>query len=443
MTNLFFQTRMHPDDVHLTAVTTPFGLFEWLVMPMGLKNAPSIHQRRVSSALRPHIGKICHIYLDDIVIWSNNLAEHEINVRKVLQSLKEASLFCNPNKMNLFCSEINFLGHHISQKGIEADGTKTEKIINWPTPNSATQVRAFLGLVRYIAAFLPNLAEHTGVLTELTYNDCDKQFPPWLPRHQRAFDGIKQLVISRDCLTTIDYSKMPELKIFVTTDASDLHSGAVLAFGKTWETARPVAFDSMTFKGAELNYPVHEKELLAIIRALKRWRANLIGVPFLIYTDHKTLENFHQQKELSCRQARWMEFLSQYDGKIVYVKGENNSVADALSRLPDDLIDVFSSSELAENSSKPFLHCPSHNETIASVLVSNTTPQIHVASILSSTPFDDFNTSCSILSISADDDILQQIREGYVDDPFITSLKSASPGMKNIIHRDGFWFIGQ
>ena len=282
------------------------------------------------------------------------------------------------------------------------------------------------------------------MLTELTYNDCDKTFPPWLPRHQEAFDAIKQLVVSRECLTTIDYSKMPDCKIFVTTDASDYRSGAVLAFGPSWETARPVAFDSMTFKGAELNYPVHEKELLAIIHALKRWRADLIGVPFQIYTDHKTLENFHHQKELSRRQARWMEFLSQYDGKIVYVKGDDNSVADALSRLPEDLLDTSDSSLAADKSSQPIFHSPQKNCPLASIFISKEkTELLNVASILSSTPFEGFDASGHLLSLSADTDLLQQIRDGYANDPFITSLQSASPGMKNITHRNGFWFIGQ
>jgi hypothetical protein len=167
--------------------------------------------------------------------------------------------------------------------------------MSWPIPKSVTHVRSFLGLVRYIAAFLPHLAEHTAVLNELTHKECEKDFPEWLPKHQKAFDSVKRLVTSRECLTTIDLSKMPNNKIFVTTDASDLCTGAVLSFGQTWETARPVAFDSMTFKGAELNYPVHEKEMLAIVRALRKWRSDLIGVPFLIYTNHKTLENFHQQ----------------------------------------------------------------------------------------------------------------------------------------------------
>ena len=240
-------------------------------MPMGLKNAPAIHQRRVTLALRPYLGKICHIYLDDIVIWSNSIEEHEKNVSTILQALCNARLYMNPEKMHLFCLEIDFLGHHISARGIEADAKKADHIVAWPQPKTATDVHAFLGLVRYLSAFLPSLAEHTGILTKLTTKESEKNFPTWTPRYQSAFDSVKSIVTSRDCLTTIDLSKLPEYKIFVTTDASDKCSGAVLSFSTDWETARPVAFDSMTFKGAELNYPVHEKELLTIIHALKKW----------------------------------------------------------------------------------------------------------------------------------------------------------------------------
>jgi hypothetical protein len=109
--------------------------------------------------------------------------------------------------------------------------------------------------------------------------------------------------IGHECLTTIDFSKMPDYKIYVTTDASDTCSGTVLSFGPSWETARPITFDSSTFKDAELNYLVHEKELLAVIRALKKWCSDLIGAPFFVFTDHKTLENFDAQKDLSRRQA--------------------------------------------------------------------------------------------------------------------------------------------
>jgi hypothetical protein len=145
MTNSFFQTRMHPDNVPYTAVSTPFGLYEWLVMPMGLKNAPAIHQRRVTKALGNLLGSICHIYLDDIVIWSNSLQEHEINVRRVLKALEDHHLYCNPKKSNLFCTEINFLGHHISARGIEADNSKTERIMSWPIPKSVVFEGPVLG----------------------------------------------------------------------------------------------------------------------------------------------------------------------------------------------------------------------------------------------------------------------------------------------------------
>ena len=159
-----------------------------------------------------------------------------------------------------------------------------------------------------------------------------KNIPPWNEKYQTALDKIKQIVVSRECLTVIDHDKLKTHKIFVTTDASDRCTGAVLSFGTSWETARPVAFDSSTLKDAELNYPVHEKELLAVIRAIKKWKYDLLGSPFFVYIDHKTLLNFDTQKDLSRRQARWMETLSMYDFKFVYVKGQDNTMADALSR---------------------------------------------------------------------------------------------------------------
>jgi len=282
MTNSFFQTCMHPNHVHLMAVNTPLGLYEWLVMPMGLKNAPVIHQCHVTAALRQLNSQFCHIYLDDIVIWSDSLDEHECNMCAVPQALCVAQLYINPDKTHLFCMEIDFLGHHISARGIEADTKKVDRILNWPMPKSATEVRGFLGLVHYIAAFLPALADHTGVLTKLRTKDSKKKILSWVPKYQVVFNAIKQIIMSCDHLTTIDFSKMPDYKIFVTTDTSDKCSGTVLLFGPSWETACPITFDSMTFKNAELNYPVHEKELLAVICALKKWHVNLLGSTFLL-----------------------------------------------------------------------------------------------------------------------------------------------------------------
>jgi hypothetical protein len=155
---------MHPDDIHLTAVMTPLGLYKWLAMPMGLRNAPPIHQWQMMAALCKYIGKICHIDMDDIMIRSDSVAEH-------------AHLYCNPKKCEFFLLELDFLGHHISARGVEANSSKVDKILNWPVPKNTTNVHSFLGLVRYISTYLPKLAEHTRVLTPLTMKESCKSFP--------------------------------------------------------------------------------------------------------------------------------------------------------------------------------------------------------------------------------------------------------------------------
>lgn len=397
MTNSFFQTLVNPAHVKYTATLTPFGLWEWVVMPMGLRNSPATHQRRVTMALKAHIGRICHVYLDDIIIWSSSLEEHKANVSLVLEALRDAQLFCSMRKSQLFLEEVDFLGHHISRRGIEADVAKTEKILNWPTPRSAKDVRRFLGLVRYIGSFLPALAEHTSVLTPLTRKECNTIFPRWTALHQVAFEAVKSLVLSRECLTTIDHHTPGDNKIFVTCDASQRRTGAVLSFGPTWETARPVAFDSRQLRGPELHYPVHEQEMLAIMRAVTKWRTDLLGSHINIYTDHKTLENFDHQKDLSKRQARWMEYLSQYEYTITYINGDLNTVADALSRLPNRV--------------------------------------------------DDFQIACSTFQVKSDPQFVEDIKTGYTVDKWCRGILSDLE--KNLIDSkfgfsltDGLLFIG-
>jgi len=259
-------------------------------------------------------------------------------------------------------------------------------------------VRSFLGLVRYIAVFLPNLADHTVILTPLTTKESRKLFPEWTTEHQNAFDTIKALVVSADCLMTIDHENPHDNKIFVTCDASDWRTGATLSFGPTWELSRPVAFDSMQLKGAEKNYPVHEKELLAIIRTLKKWRADLLGTHFYVYTDHRTLENFDMQKDLSRCQLRWQEFLSQYDMTITYIHGEDNTVADVLSRLPPDTF-------------------PDEITTSATKLTVN-----------------------AVLEIASDASILAKIKASYTDDEFCKRVTTTK--MKGWQQVNGLWYIG-
>ncbi len=205
-------------------------------------------------------------------------------------------------------------------------------------------------------------------------------------------------MVSADCLTVIDHLNPGENKIFVTTDASDCRTGAVLSWGPTWETARPVAYDSMQLKGAQLHYPVHEKELLGIIRALKKWRADLLGNQFEVFTDHRTLENFQTQKALSRRQARWMEEMAQFDMSINYIRGEDNTVADALSRLPDNPTETIPDCNPSEvDSWKSWLEAatPMHSSVPVTAIQQK-----------------------SALLIATDERVLKDIRNGYLSDEF-------------------------
>ena len=169
------------------------------------------------------------------------------------------------------------------------------------------------------------------LLTPLTQKECNTVFPVWTSEHHHAFESIKALVVSQDCLTMIDYHNLGKNKIFVTCDAPQRCTGVVLLFGPTWETTRPVAFESRQFHSTELHYPVHEQEMLLIIWALKMWQCDLLSSEFIIYTDHKTLWNFNMEKELSKCQAQWMEYMLQYDCSISYINSDDNCVADALS----------------------------------------------------------------------------------------------------------------
>lgn len=129
MTNSFFQTQMHPEDMKYTAVNMLFGLYEWLVMPMRACNSSVTHQRRMYVALHDLIGKICHVYLDDIIIWSESVEEHDRNITKVMEALEKAGLYCLLKKTKLYCTEVTFLRHVISEREIEADPAKVARVM--------------------------------------------------------------------------------------------------------------------------------------------------------------------------------------------------------------------------------------------------------------------------------------------------------------------------
>ncbi|SCZ94157.1 BZ3500_MvSof-1268-A1-R1_Chr12-2g03724 [Microbotryum saponariae] len=330
MTNSFFQTKMAEEDIPKTAVATPWGLFEWVVRPMGLSNAPATHQRRVNEALSSLIGKTCFAYLDDITIFSNTMKDHQNHVKEVLDALRRADLYCSPKKTELFRTSCDFLGHVISQNGIAADQSKVERIVEWPCPRTVTELRGFLGLVQYLRKFINGLAQHTKPLAGLTPKHANVRLMRGAEQ-ERHFNAIKAIVTSLPCLKPIDHTDSASPSS-VMTDASNVGIGAVLLQGQDWRKAHPVVYWSRQYISAEVNYPTHEQELLAVVDALRQWRVNLMGVHFSVLSDHESLKYLKTQENLSKRQARWVERLADYDFDITYIPGGENTVADAMSR---------------------------------------------------------------------------------------------------------------
>jgi hypothetical protein len=326
----------------------------------------------------------------------------------ILNRLQEHCLHLN-KKFELFQDGIEFLGHKITAWGIKACSSKCKKILKWPRPKTACDVRSFLGIVRYISVYLKDLAEHTAVLTPLTSKEFNEKLPEWTQEDEYAFAAIKALVVSGKCLMVIDYGNPGDNKIFITTDAGDRRTGAMLSWGPTWESPHPVAFDSMQLSPAQRNYPVHEKETLAIIRFLEKWWDQVLGCPITVYTDDKTLEYFESQKHLSCHQAHWQEFMSQFELKIVYIKGEDNTVADALLRLPDDEADP-----ITDANDKLV---PNYEAWWAS-------------------------TTASILNISADSKFLKDIRLGYASDPFCVKMIGSNAFFTSLTNVNDLWYVG-
>ncbi|GAA5881029.1 hypothetical protein JCM8547_003592, partial [Rhodosporidiobolus lusitaniae] len=333
MSDAFFQTLVYEPDIPKTAIKTPWGLYEWVVMPQGLCNAPATHQRRMNEALSSQIGRICHAFVDDIVIWAATLEEHERNVREVLTALRSAGLYCSPKKTDLVTIDTEFLGHRISRSGIGADPNKVNRVVNWPTPTTVKQLRGFLGLVQYLRKFIPGLAQQTALLTPLTRKGLGDITALWGEKEEKAFQEIRRVVTSLPVLRPVDHSDGAD-PIWLMTDASKVGLGAVLLQGKDWKTAYPCGYYSRQYIAAERNYPTHEQELLAVVAALKAYRIDLLGERFVVLTDHDTLRHFPTQPDLSKRQARWLEVLADYDYDTVYVPGKKNVMADGLSRYP-------------------------------------------------------------------------------------------------------------
>ena len=328
-----------------TAFRTRYGHFEFMVMPFGLTNAPATFQALMNDTLRECLDIFAIVYLDDILIYSTTLEEHVKHVNQVLEKLEKRGLYVNSEKSSFHQSVIDFLGYRISSNGFSMDPSKITALLSWPVPSSVKEVQSFLGFANFYRRFVANYAKIAQPLTHLLRKNVAFHIDE---RVVTAFTTLKNLFSSAPILCHFDAT----LPIVLETDASDFAIGAVLS--QTSEKGLlPVAYYSRKLSAAEQNYPIYDKEMLAVVASVLEWRNYLEGSQkeFLILTDHKNLEYFMTAKTLNRRQARWAELLSGYDYDAKYKPGKETSKANALSRRHD--FKTFLEEDASYNNSYP------------------------------------------------------------------------------------------
>lgn len=273
----YHQIEMKESDKCKTAFFTPYGHYEFNRMPFGLKNAPATFQRLMNAMLSGLQGIKCLVYLDDIVIFGASLMEHNKRLREVLKRLRENQLKLQPDKCEILRKEVTYLGQIITENGISPDPAKLEAVKHFSIPKKVKDIQAFIGLAEYYRKFIEGFSKIAKPLTKLTKKGENFE---WTQEQQNIFETLKEK------LTTAPVLKYPEF--IVTTDTSDYAIGAILSQGQIGQD-RPIAYVSRVLSMAELNYSTTEKELLAIVWAVKHFRPYLYGTRFTIVTDHKSL----------------------------------------------------------------------------------------------------------------------------------------------------------
>lgn len=316
----YHQIQMLEANEAKTTFKTHHGHFQFRVMPFGLPSAPATFQCLMNAIFEAHIRKFVIIFLDDILVFSETLEEHVQHLRIVLEILREHQLYAKLSKCSFAQDHIDYLGHVISKDGVTTDSDKTEAMMNWPTPTNTTELQGFLGLTGYYHKFVP----HYGIIAKPLTQQLTKKGFQWTEQAQLAFDTLKQAMVTTPILALPNFDK----PFSIETDACDTGIDAVLV-----QEGHPIAYYSKALGIKNQKLSTYEKEFLAVMMAVDKWRSYLQRGPFTILTYHKSLCTLGNQQLETDVQRRAMSKLVGLQFHFQYKRGVDNGAADALSRV--------------------------------------------------------------------------------------------------------------
>ena len=329
----FWQIPLDEKSSMLTCFSTSYGRYRFLRLPYGLCSSSDVFQHAIEHLFA---DVPCAIIVDDILVGGKDQEEHDHNLRLVLNRARQVNLKLNPTKCKFGVTNVNYVGHTFTSDGLKPDPEKVKAITDMPSPDSVQSLQRYLGMVNYLAKFIPNLSDVAAPLRELTHKNVSWC---WYEKHQQAYDQVQNLVSRAPLLKYYDVTK----PVTLTCDASKFGLGAACL-----QDGEPIAYASCTMKTYEQNYAQIEKELLAIVFACRKFYHYVYGKPVIVETDHKPLVTIINKPmhAIPARLQKMMLQLQKFDITLKYTKGADLFIADTLSRAPQpdhtsDLIEQY------------------------------------------------------------------------------------------------------
>ena len=299
--NAYNLLRIKEGDEWKTVFQTHLSLYKYTVMPFGLTNAPATFQVFIQETLHDILEISCVVYLDNILIFSKPDQDHDSLVKQVLERLRTTKLFTNANKCKFYKSQVKYLGYIISAQGIQMNPKKLLTIIDWPLPKTIKQIQSFLGFTNFYHKFIHHYSKIATPLHPMTTKTIQQSFNGLTELVKQSFESLKLAFTTTPLLRHFDLT-VPST---IITDASDFAIASILLQPDKNNLLHPVVFHSRKLSPAEINYEIHDKELLSIVDCLCDLCSWLIGSvhPITVISDHKSLEYFMSSKQLNQRQA--------------------------------------------------------------------------------------------------------------------------------------------